>query len=323
MKRIIVSIIVPIYNTEKYLRKCVDSILKQTYENLEVILVNDGSPDNSLEICREYERLDSRVKVINKKNGGLSSARNAGLEICTGKYITFVDSDDYLEKNAIKHLIENIKEGDADIAYIHEIIVDEEYDEKQINLDEHIKTIYYSRNFLSAICERKVNCAVWGKLFKRELFDVLRFNETRLNEDFLLFSEMLLEKEVKIIEDTYNGYYYLERINSISRQGFSKSLKDAVYNTIEMKELAKKQCNSLVPYYGAYAAYQARTALITMTENQYNSECEFVELCRNTITDNLTYLKDSFISIKDRVFCELYAKYPKIMIYIIRRIRRK
>ena len=98
MKRIIVSIIVPIYNTEKYLRKCVDSILKQTYENLEVILVNDGSPDNSLEICREYERLDSRVKVINKKNGGLSSARNAGLEICTGKYITFVDSDDYLKK---------------------------------------------------------------------------------------------------------------------------------------------------------------------------------------------------------------------------------
>lgn len=322
MKTVEVSVIVPIYNTEKYLRKCVDSILRQTYKNLEVILVNDGSSDDSLKICREYEKSDLRVRVVNKKNGGLSSARNAGLDICTGKYITFVDSDDYLGKDVIRYLIKDVREYNADIAYIHEIVVDEKY-EKEVDLKGHVKTIYDSRNFLSAICERKINCAVWGKLFKRELFDTIRFNKERLNEDFLLLSEMLLRKEIKIVEDTYRGYYYLERTESISRQGFGKSSRDAVYNTIEMKGLAKKQCSMLVPYYGAYAAYQARTALIIMTEDQYNRENEFVELCRETIKDNLVYLKGSFMSSKDRVFCKLYIRCPQIMIYIARRIREK
>ena len=91
----VLSVIVPIYNTEKYLNRCVDSIINQTYKDLEVILVNDGSTDGSLAICREYEKKDVRVKVVNKENGGLSSARNAGLDVSSGDYVTFVDSDDF------------------------------------------------------------------------------------------------------------------------------------------------------------------------------------------------------------------------------------
>ena len=109
MKKI--SVIVPIYNTEKYLKRCFDSILSSTYENLEVILVDDGSPDNSGKICDEYAARDSRIRVIHKKNGGLSSARNAGLDIATGDYVTFVDSDDYIASDIYEKLVACMIDG--------------------------------------------------------------------------------------------------------------------------------------------------------------------------------------------------------------------
>ncbi|MBS5190333.1 MAG: glycosyltransferase family 2 protein [Lachnospiraceae bacterium] len=126
MEKKIVSIIIPIYKTEKYLRRCIESVLEQTYKKIEVILVNDGSPDNSLNICEEYEKKDSRVHIVNKKNGGLSSARNAGILVATGDYITFLDSDDYLKLDAIESLFQVLEKTNADISYIHETIVNDE-----------------------------------------------------------------------------------------------------------------------------------------------------------------------------------------------------
>lgn len=110
-----ISIIVPIYNVEKYLQKCVDSILCQTYKNLEIILVNDGSPDNCPAICDEYAKKDKRIKVIHKQNGGVSSARNAGLDVATGKYVQFVDSDDWVEPEYSKTMINLIEENNCDL----------------------------------------------------------------------------------------------------------------------------------------------------------------------------------------------------------------
>ena len=110
-----ISIIVPIYNVELYLERCVESIINQTYKNLEIILVDDGSPDNCFAICDKYEKLDSRVKVIHKENGGLSDARNAGLDIAEGEFIVFVDSDDWLEQNALELLYEHVKGFNSDI----------------------------------------------------------------------------------------------------------------------------------------------------------------------------------------------------------------
>lgn len=109
-----ISIIVPVYKVEPYLRKCVDSILAQTFTDFEVILVDDGSPDNSGKICDEYASKDSRVRVIHKKNGGLSSARNAGIDVARGKYLGFVDSDDYIEKDMYELLYDNIVKEQAD-----------------------------------------------------------------------------------------------------------------------------------------------------------------------------------------------------------------
>lgn len=131
-----VSIIVPVYNVEKYIHKCIDSILAQTYRNLEIILVDDGSPDNCGKICDEYASNDNRIIVIHQKNGGLSAARNAGLNKSTGNFIVFVDSDDYLEISAIEDCIHYIKTNNYDI------LIFNWYD---VYLDDQLKTI---KNFL-------------------------------------------------------------------------------------------------------------------------------------------------------------------------------
>ena len=118
----LISVIIPIYNVENYLAKCVNSVIDQNYKNLEIILVNDGSPDNCGSICDEYAQKDNRIVVIHKKNGGLSDARNAGLKISTGDFITFVDSDDYVNKDFISTLVSLIQDFEADIAispFIH------------------------------------------------------------------------------------------------------------------------------------------------------------------------------------------------------------
>ena len=115
MGKELISIIVPVYNAEKYLQKCLDSILEQTYQNLEIIIVNDGSTDNSGQICHEYEQKDSRIIYMEKENGGVSDTRNTGLDRMTGSYVTFVDSDDWLEPNYVQFLYEKLIEHQADI----------------------------------------------------------------------------------------------------------------------------------------------------------------------------------------------------------------
>ena len=110
-----ISVIIPVYNVEEYLDKCVTSVLNQTYKNLEIILVDDGSPDNCPKMCDEWAKKDKRIKVVHKKNGGLSDARNSGIEVCTGEYIGFVDSDDYIDKQMYKELLKRIESTNSDM----------------------------------------------------------------------------------------------------------------------------------------------------------------------------------------------------------------
>ena len=126
------TVIVPVYNSSKYLKKCIESILEQTYVNTEIILVNDGSTDNSIDICKEFKQIDNRIIVIDKENGGVASARNAGLEVATGSYVAFVDSDDYVEKDMYETMIEALNNNNADIV---------ECGFNQINIEENKKKI--------------------------------------------------------------------------------------------------------------------------------------------------------------------------------------
>lgn len=210
----LISVVVPIYNVENFLEKCVDSILSQTYSNLEIILINDGSQDNCLKICRNYELKDSRIIVIDKKNGGLSSARNAGIDKATGKYIMFIDSDDYIEKNMVEKLYNNISLNDADISICNFFFTykNENKRNKAIlntTIDDESKFSYlYGKYSLQTIIS-------WNKLYKKELFNEIRYPDGLIHEDQYIICDLLdKSKKINYMTDEFL-YYYVQRDNSI------------------------------------------------------------------------------------------------------------
>ncbi len=318
------SVIVPVYKTEEYLRKCVDSILASSYTNLEVILVDDGSPDGSGAICDEYAEKDARVKVIHKENGGLSSARNAGLDIATGDYITFVDSDDYIANDIYEKLIARLKTENADIAMMHMVSVGEKGEIKGEPKQYNPEWLGNKSGdwLFQKICERKIDTSVCVCLFARELFSRCRFNEERLNEDFLFFSELIASCDLTVQITEFVGYYYYTREGSITKSGFGKSLHDAVYNTEGAKLTVGVRYPSLIPYIGAYAAYQARTAILVMTREQYKEKYEFVKYCRRVIKENKKYIKGSFMNKKEKLFCRMYIRLPRFTKWLFDILRR-
>ena len=218
-----ITVIVPVYNVENYLNKCLDSIIKQTYKNLEIIVVNDGSTDNSGTICQEYAQKDNRIVYIEKENGGISDARNAGLDRMTGTYVTFIDSDDWVELDYVETLYKKIIEYQADIVvgnyysfnesegmfYFH--ILGDSYYEKvydNISIFENLYESQEMKNFALI--------SAWGKLYKARLFEQLRFDVGKLGEDGYLNQKIYLLAE-KIAYIHKGIYSYRIRNNSLSR----------------------------------------------------------------------------------------------------------
>lgn len=216
----LISVIVPIYKVESYLHRCVDSILEQTYQNLEIILVDDGSPDNCPSICDEYAEKDSRVKVIHKKNGGLSDARNAGMLVATGEYLMFVDSDDWLEKGAIILLYQLLVEYNAQIAIggmqrvedQSNIILQSEFCGKK-NIENMTKTQAMKAFFQNG-------CAAWGRLYHRSVHSGIKFPVGEINEDEAIVLPLLARCSV-IVHTNEIVYNYRYRAESITTSAFS------------------------------------------------------------------------------------------------------
>ncbi|WP_133966030.1 glycosyltransferase family 2 protein [Eubacterium limosum] len=215
----LISIVIPVYNAAPYLVRCLDSVVEQTIENIEIIIVNDGSTDNSLEICEMYKEKDKRVVLINKQNGGLSDARNVGINMAKGQYIGFVDSDDWIRKNMFERLyapfLENSNVDIAVCGYALVELVDKRvYKRKQIctinkeeTYDSNIYKIVYSKD-----SDRALEVPVWNKLYRKKLFDNLKFEIGKINEDNLISLE-LYSKVKKIIH--IPGYYYYYRFNDL------------------------------------------------------------------------------------------------------------
>lgn len=211
----LISIIVPIYNVEKYLKKCINSILNQTYKNIEVILIDDGSIDKCPQICNEYAIKDNRVKVIHKQNGGLSSARNAGLDIVKGKYISFIDSDDYIDINMIKRLYEVLKKDQSDLAICNMNYV---YENKKTISSKYVLDNNLLNNY--AIIEKLYEngsanyVVVCNKLYQKYLWDDIRFPIGEIHEDEAVIHKILLKcKKISTIKESL--YFYLQREESI------------------------------------------------------------------------------------------------------------
>lgn len=213
----LLSVIVPVYNVENYLARCVDSILDQTYENLEVLLVDDGAKDSSGAICDAFAAKDSRVKVIHKVNGGLSSARNAGLEAAAGEYIAFVDSDDWIEPDAYAHLMDVMEKFDVRLVCGGRYDVDGKTGEKKVGLcpkkEETISAEeLVGRIFLWDGCDS----SACDKLYHRSLLENFRFPEGKVCEDVPVTYKIVLEAEQVALSDR-PFYNYYHRSGSISK----------------------------------------------------------------------------------------------------------
>ncbi|MGM9536201.1 MAG: glycosyltransferase family 2 protein [Intestinibacter sp.] len=232
-----ISIVVPVYNVEKYLNRCVDSIINQTYKDLEIILVDDGSTDNCHSICDKYAKVDDRIKVIHKENGGLSDARNIGIENSTGKYISFVDSDDYIHYDMVSRLYKNIKSYKANIAicgYIKTYNDIEKFNEIEVNEIKCLNNIeaidlLFDENLGSNFI------VSWGKLYDIKLFKNILYPVGKIHEDEFTTYKLLYASE-KIVYDSTPLYYYYQREDSIMNIKFNKnrmSIFDAFYEQIE------------------------------------------------------------------------------------------
>lgn len=176
MNNELISVIIPVYKVEKYLDECIQSVINQTYKNLEIILVDDGSPDNCGKICDEYAKKDNRIKVIHKENGGLSSARNAGLDIARGEYISFIDSDDYVSKDFIKNMSIQMANADLIICGMKNVYKeDEKCDEKENVVIKNETLTFIEANQKLIKPKNEIYVTACNKLYRRELFDNLRF----------------------------------------------------------------------------------------------------------------------------------------------------
>lgn len=226
-----ISIIVPVYNVEKYLDRCIKSILNQTYKDFELILINDGSTDNSGNICDEYKKIDNRIVVIHKKNGGTSSARNDGIDIAKGKYIGFVDSDDYIEENMYYELYNDIKINNSDISICKYIEMDDNTIKHRGNL---LKNSYSKIESLEELYKQNWAEFVvpWNKLYKSELIKEFRYPLGRKYEDAFIIHR-LLYKCNKVTCINKNLYYYYQRKGSTMNSEFSVKNIDMLYFNLD------------------------------------------------------------------------------------------
>lgn len=242
------SIIVPVYNIEKYLEKCVDSILNQTLQDFELILIDDGSLDNSGKICDELSKRDGRIKVIHKTNGGSASARNAGLLVMTGEYVGFVDSDDYVEEDMFETMINACENNQCEAAFCDRYLVDEggEFlpENSKVSKYKELTVLSQKEALTNMFLATGMTFAVWDKVFKRELFDDVKFPEGCPAED-VPCSFDTIKKAKNVVHIGKQKYYYRALNTSVTHGKFNektmgysryvKKIREEVY--VEIPEL--------------------------------------------------------------------------------------
>ena len=245
MSNPLISVIIPIYNVEKYLRRCLETVISQSYLNLEIILVNDGSTDTSGNICEEYAEEDSRIKIIHKENGGLSSARNAGMKIANGDYIAFLDSDDFIHPKMYEVMLETLINTDSDMVISGICMIDDDDTESllfplQCDFSKDYVVIEKDQ-ILHQMVERDVVTVVqWNKLFKRAILVELEYPEGKYHEDVYVIHQQLFRcNRITYLEAEL--YYYVQRCGSIMHVESKKRLEDSIGGYLERISFMKEK----------------------------------------------------------------------------------
>ncbi len=285
-----VSIVVPIYNVEKYLNKCIDSIISQTYSNLEIILVDDESPDSCPTICEEYKKKDKRVKVIHQKNMGLSGARNTGIEMATGEYIMFQDSDDTIDSKCVETLYKLVKKDNTSISICGRLYEFENGEKKCKYSDDFTKKY----DLESAIEEMNsfyyFDMSACGKLFNKQLFNDIRFPVGKLSEDYFIMYKLFL-KSGYVSYTTKPMYNYLQRQNSISKnKKVNTQFIDAAYEQMVDLENYSEEMKKIV--HTAYASAYL-TVIDTYINQKMKCPKKLLKEAKNVIKQNKSIIKNN------------------------------
>lgn len=295
----LISVIVPIYNVEKYINKCIDSIINQTYTNLEIILVDDGSPDNCGKICDEYAKKDNRIKVIHKENGGLSDARNVGIKNAKGMYITVVDSDDYIEQKYIEILYKSIKENETDIAIgSHKVIYE---NGTIIDKSTNEENVIESKNVLKRILyDEGIDLSAWAKLYKKELFYSIQYPKDRLYEDAAT-TYKLIDASNKISIISKPIYNYMIRNNSITNNDFSKKKMDLIISTEEMATYIKEKYPDLEKATKRRLMYAYLSTLTQLSKSKQKYPNEQKQLIDYIKKNGKEFMLDNDAPMRDKI----------------------
>lgn len=270
MNNPLISVIVPVYKVEDYLEECVDSIRNQTYDNLEIILVDDGSPDRSGEICDRLATQDSRIKVIHKENGGLSSARNAGLDVATGEYVSFIDSDDWIRLDMYQRLMDLMQQHHAQIAAGG--LQDDNGKHYNPEYPRKADVEIFSRTdaLREITINRKITNSACDKLWKKEIFDTIRFPVGEYFEDFKT-SYKCIDQIHTVVYDPCPVYIYRMTENSITRGQFHPRMFDDAYAAKDRADYYQEKHPEL---YGYAVASYIWTCLFKIWESRGTHSCD-------------------------------------------------
>lgn len=320
-----ISIIVPVYNVEKYVRKCIESILNQTFSDFELILVDDGSTDNSGKICDEYKLKDNRVIVIHKENGGLSSARNVGIDNANGKFLGFVDGDDYIEKDMYETLYKDIKEFDADISVCQ--IYDEYVTSCKSRAVESGKikrcVLDNITAFKFSIVRNVIGVSACNKLYKKKLFDNYRYPEGKTTEDAFV-TPILIFNSKKISYNPLPKYFYVHRENSITTLPFSQSDLCVIEAYTNIRSFVNKNIPELNDLAQCKYLWAHMVVLDKIMISDNFSDKALYHKILDKINSNFFYiLKNDFFAFKRKIALIALKIHPKIYKFIIRTLHKR
>lgn len=258
----LISVIVPVYNVEDDLDRCVRSLVGQTYSNLEILLVDDGSEDSSGILCDQWAREDGRIRVIHKQNGGLSSARNAGIEAADGSYLGFVDSDDYVDSNMYKEMLSCFTGKEISLVCCGRFVHIGADQKEEFSSD--LRKIFDKESLFKEIfLGNLVDVSACDKLYRRSLFSDLRYPEGRISEDAAVILK-LVDNVDQAVHVGKSFYHYVFRAGSISKVSYSHRKYDVMTNCVEMREWVRHRHPALMEYLNSYCCSQMAGVLQSM-----------------------------------------------------------
>lgn len=262
----LLSVIVPVYKVEQYLDRCVESIVRQTYHNLEIILVDDGSPDRCPELCDQWAKRDARIRVIHKENGGLSDARNAGIQAASGEYLAFVDSDDYIEREMYETMLAAMGRTDSGIACCGRYVV--KGNEKTSMHGMAQETVFSSKDAIrELLLGGAVEESACDKVYRTELFEGLRFPVGEINEDIVIMPA-LLDRAERVVHVGKSFYYYWQNSSSITRSAYSLNKRAMLKHLDDLKRYLEENCRELLPCFDALQGRYCQSVLYLLLDNK-------------------------------------------------------